>query len=254
MKQVMMICLLAVLLLLPVATVVAQQQRLSDDMIESLVNHRLRRAGLLPVNNIQVDADDGIVELKGKVVSLAAMRRAEQIAARVDDVMRVENRLEVEAKFRNDQVVANEIAEQIRGSVWFDIFDWVEDKVNSGVVTLTGAVREPWRKEQYGEIAADVLGVREVNNQIEVLPTSIYDDQLRVQTARLIYGDPRFSRYAYRSNRPIHIIVKNGRISLEGAVANQLEKQLIGANVRSGTLAFNVENNLTVDGQQQAER
>lgn len=254
MKQGMMIGLLAVLLLLPVASVHAQQQRLSDDMIESLVNHRLRRAGLLPGNNIQVDADDGIVELKGKVVSPAAKRRAEQIAARVDDVMRIENRLEVEAKFRNDQVVANEIAEQIRGSVWFDIFDWVEGKVNNGAVTLTGAVREPWRKEQYGEIAADVLGVREVNNQIEVLPNSIYDDQLRVQTARLIYRDPRFARYAYRSNRPIHIIVKNGRITLEGAVASQVEKQLLGANVRSGTLAFNVENNLSVDGQQQAER
>jgi len=247
--------LLAVLFVVPGTAVFAQQtQRLSDETIETLIKHRLNRAGLLPGNDIRVDADDGVVELEGKVVSAAAKRRAELIAARVDDVMRIENKLEVEAKYRNDQIVANEVAKQIRGSVWFDIFDWVEGRVNNGVVTLTGAVREPWRKNEYGELAADVLGVREVNNQIEVLPNSIYDDQLRVQTARLIYSDPRLARYAYRSNRPIHIIVNNGQITLEGAVNSPVEKQLIGSNVRSGTLAFNVENNLSVDSQQQAER
>jgi hyperosmotically inducible periplasmic protein len=231
-----------------------QQQRLSDDMIETLVKHRLMRAGLWQGNNIKIDADDGVVELEGKVLSPAQKRRAEQIAWRVDDVMRVENKLEVEARFRNDQEVANEISKDIRSHVYFDVFDWVEGKVNNGVVTLTGAVREPWRKQEYGNIAEDVLGVREVNNQIKVLPTSIYDDQLRLATARLIYNDPRFARYANRANPPIHIIVDNGRITLEGAVNSQVEKQLIGALVRSGTLSFDVTNNLSVDTEQQAQR
>ncbi len=237
------------------ATGYAQQSdRLPDDTIEALVKNRLTRAGLTQANNIKVDVDDGIVKLEGKVISNAARRRAEQLAARVDDVMRVENKLEVEAKSRNDQVVADEIAKDIRGHAFFDIFDWVEGRVVNGVVTLTGAVREPWRREEYANIAEDVLGVREVNNQIRVLPTSIYDDQLRVQTARLIYGDPRFVRYANRSNPPIHIIVENGRITLEGAVGTELEKNLAGSIVRSGTLSFDVANNLKVDSANQEAR
>jgi len=194
-----------------------------------------------------VDVDDGIVELSGKVVSQAVKRRAERIAYRSDDVLRVENKLEVESKYRNDQAIAEEVSSDIRGHVWFDVFDWVEGTVNNGVVTLTGSVREPWRKDEYGEIAEDVLGVKEVRNQIKVLSNSIYDDQLRVQTARLIYRDPRFVRYANRSNPPIHIIVDNGKITLEGAVNNQLEKQLIGSRVRSNTLSFEVQTHLKVD-------
>ncbi len=231
-----------------------QHDRLSDDLIEQLIKHRLMRAGLWQANNITVDADDGVVELKGKALSQAARRRAERIAMRVEDVMRVENKIEVEAKFRNDQEVANEVSKDIRSHAFFDIFDWVEGRVVNGVVTLTGAVREPWRKEEYGNIAEDVLGVREVNNQIKVLPTSSCDDQLRVATARLIYGDPRFARYANRANPPIHIIVDNGRITLEGAVNSQVEKQLIGSLVRSGTLSFEVTNDLSVDTAQQARQ
>lgn len=232
------------------ATAPAQSSdRLADEMIESLVKHRLMRADIWKANNIRVDADDGVVKLEGKVLSNAVKRRVERIVWRVDDVMRVENRLEVEGKFRNDQEIADEIAKDLRGHVWFDVFDWVEGRVNNGMVTLTGAVREPWRKEEFGNIAEDVLGVKEVNNQIRVLPTSIYDDQLRVRTARLIYGDPRFTRYANRANPPIHVIVDNGRIVLEGAVNSQLEKQLVESLVRSETLSFDVQNNLKVDTQ-----
>ncbi len=226
------------------------QDRLSDEVIENLLKHRLMRVGIWKATNIRVDSDDGMVKLEGKVLSLAAKRRAERLAWQVDDVMGVENKLEVESTMRNDQEVANEVASDIRSHVWFDIFDWVEGKVNNGVVTLTGAVREPWRKEEFGNIAEDVLGVREVNNQIKVLPTSIYDDELRVRAARLIYGDPRFARYANRSNPPIHIVVENGRITLEGVVNSQVEKQLAGSLVRSGTLSFEVTNNLKVDTQQ----
>lgn len=237
-----------------VTTTASAQDRLSDDMIENLVKHRLMREGIWKANNIKVDSDDGMVKLEGKVLSTAAKRRAERLAWRVDDVMGVENKLDVEAKFRNDQEVANEISSDIRSHVWFDIFDWVEGRVNNGVVTLTGAVREPWRKEEFGNIAEDVLGVREVNNQIKVLPTSIYDDEIRVRAARLIYGDPRFARYANRANPPIHVVVDNGRIMLEGAVNSQVEKQLAGALVRSGTLSFEVMNNLKVDTQQAQQR
>lgn len=241
------LALAVAVMFIPAAVSGQQNVRLSDDLIERLVKHRLMRAGVWQGNNIEVDADDGMVELEGKVRSQGEKLRAERIALRVDDVMGVENKLEVDSRSRNDQEIAYEVAKDIRGHAYFDIFDWVEGRVVNGVVTLTGAVREPWRKKDYGEIAADVLGVEVVNNQIEVLPNSVYDDQIRVAVARLIYRDPQFARYANRSNPPIHIIVKNGRVALEGAVSSQVEKQLIGSRVRSSILSFEVVNNLKVD-------
>jgi hyperosmotically inducible protein len=91
--------------------------------------------------------------------------------------------------------------------------------------------------------------VVEVKNQIEVLPTSTFDDQTRVAAARAIYGDPRFVRYANRSLPPIHIIVNNGKVFLKGAVANPMEKQLAETLVRTEVLSFDVVNELTVDSQ-----
>ena len=94
---------------------------------------------------------------------------------------------------------------------------------------------KPWR------------GVRQVDNKIEVLPHSSYDDQIRIAAARSIYGHPSFVRYANRSLPPIHIVVNNGNVVLKGAVANKVERQLAGNLLRSGVLAFDVVNDLTVD-------
>ena len=99
-----------------------------------------------------------------------------------------------------------------------------------------------------------MAGVRQVDNQIEVLPHSIYDDQIRVAAARSIYGHPAFLRYANRALPPIHIVVNNGKIALKGAVANKLERQLAGSLVRTGVLAFEVVNDLTVDTKMKMRR
>ena len=91
------------------------------------------------------------------------------------------------------------------------------------------------------------MGVRGVDNLIEVLPASAYDDQLRISAARSIYGDPRFARYASRTLPPLHIIVDNGRVILEGVVGSQLERRLAESIVRLGVMAQDVENHLRVD-------
>ena len=221
--------------------------RLSDATVESLVEYRLERDGVRSPDNIEVDVDDGVVTLKGKVRTQAEKRRAARLTHRVEGVVGVENRLEVETMSRTDQQIADEIAEDVRSFVFYDIFDWVEGTVINGVVTLRGEVREPWRKDDYARLAEDVPGVREVRNEIEVLPTSTYDDQLRFAAARAIYGHPSFTRYAHRALPPIHIIVENGRIELEGAVATRLERQLAETLVRTNVMSFEVTNNLKVD-------
>ncbi len=227
----------------------AQQSsdQMPDQMIKMIVEHRLAKKRLQRQNNIAVSVDDSIVTLKGSVRSIAEKRRAEKESRGVDDVMRVINELAVETNNRSDQEVARDVVRSIRSFAFFDIFDWVEGEVRGGSVTLRGAVREPWRKDDYGRLAEDVAGVKEVKNEIRELPLSPYDDQLRIAVSRLIYGDPRFVRFANRSLPPIHILVENGRIWLKGAVATPLEKQLAETLVRSSVLSFEVTNDLLVD-------
>jgi len=70
-----------------------------------------------------------------------------------------------------------------------------------------------------------VTGVQKINNQIKTLPVSISDDQLRYTVARQIYGDPMFWNYAIQVNPPIHIVVENGRVTLTGVVASEVERR-----------------------------
>ena len=155
---------------------------------------------------------------------------------------------------REDQRLAAQVSDEISSSVNYDVFDWVGGRVVNGVVTLRGAVRLPYRKDEFARVAQQVPGVKEVRNEIRVLPASFNDDRLRVQTARIIYGDPAFTRYAVGYDRPVHIIVENGHITLEGTVGSQLDKQLMEAKVRSATLAFGVQNDLQVEGEQRASK
>ena len=90
------------------------------------------------------------------------------------------------------------------------------------------------------------MGVTSIGNNIDVLPTSIFDDDLRIAATRRIYGDSSFVRYASRRFPPIHIIVKNGTIMLEGFVGTKVEKRL-ARTVLSGLNSFGVVNNLKVD-------
>jgi hyperosmotically inducible periplasmic protein len=129
------------------------------------------------------------------------------------------------------------------------VFDNVTFKVEQDrTVTLMGQVREPNLKRHVEEDARKVPGVRGVDNRIEILPLSGADDELRLRLYRAIYGQEGLQRYSIRSNPPIHIVVKNGAVLLEGVVANKLEyaQANVAANQVPG--AFSVKNNLRVEG------
>jgi len=130
----------------------------------------------------------------------------------------------------------------------YTIWDDVSYRVDHGTVELTGAVNQPYKKSDIGKIVAHVPGVSGVNNQLEVLPLSNFDDRLRLQVARAIYSDPVLSRYAMQTVPPIHIIVDNGHVTLTGVVNNNMEKQVAGT--RAATVGFSfgpIVNNLRVD-------
>jgi hyperosmotically inducible periplasmic protein len=233
-----------------------QRRALPDNVIQSVVNHRLIDRGILDEGegNVKVQVQNGNVTLEGTVASAYHRRQAEIAARGVDGVRQVENRLDVRgATDVAPQDVANRVASAIRGSVYFDLFDWVEGNVQDGIVTLRGWVREPWRKNEYAELARGVAGVREVRNEIETLPVSSFDDQLRVNVARAIYGHPTFTRHANRAMPPIHIVVNNGEVWLKGQVGSELERTQAGMLARQ-TQAFQVHNDLQVEGRRDEAR
>jgi hyperosmotically inducible protein len=149
---------------------------------------------------------------------------------------------------QNDEAIAKHVRHEILMYPYYGIFDNVNYRVSNGAVELTGAVTEPWKKDALGKSVQKVPGVTSLTNSLEVLPLSPVDNQLRRQLARAIYSDPSLSRYAIQAIPPIHIIVDNGHVSLEGVVNNELEKQVAGMRASSAGLSFGpVLNHLRVE-------
>ena len=98
------------------------------------------------------------------------------------------------------------------------IFDNLQYKVDGSKVTLTGQVRDAILKDSAEKTVKHIEGVESVNNQIEILPASGNDDRIRREVARALFNDERLFRYSMGSVPPIHIIVKNRHVTLEGAL------------------------------------
>jgi hyperosmotically inducible protein len=116
-------------------------------------------------------------------------------------------------------------------------------------VTLLGQVTRPTLKSDAEHVVKDIEGVEKVNNQIEVLPLSSMDDQLRMAEYRAIYSTQGLDRYALNAVPPIHIIVNNGKVTLEGVVATEADKNLAGVKANGVGGVFSVTNNLRVENQ-----
>src|SRR6202041_4177052 len=113
-------------------------------------------------------------------------------------------------------------------------------------VTLLGQVVRPSLKSDAENVVKRIEGVEKVDNQIEVLPPSPMDDGIRRRLFRAIYGYPALERYALGVQKPIRIIVKNGRVTLEGVVDSEGDKNLAGIRANSVPGIFQVTNNLQV--------
>jgi len=129
----------------------------------------------------------------------------------------------------------------------YSVFDNIAYRVDGTQVKLVGQVVLPVLKDDAEKAVKGIEGVTKVDNQIEVLPVSPMDDGTRRAVFRAIYGDPNLSRYGLQAIPSIHIIVKNGNVTLEGAVMNEMDKEI--ANLRANEVGgvFAVTNHLRVD-------
>jgi hyperosmotically inducible periplasmic protein len=133
----------------------------------------------------------------------------------------------------------------------FTIFDSVHANVDNGHVTLVGKVTMPYKKIDIEKRVANVAAVTSIDNKIEVLPVSQFDNELRFAIARAIYNNHNFRPYASMVNPPIHIIVDRGRVTLEGVVNNQVDRML-ARSIASSFLAFEVKNELQTEAEVKA--
>lgn len=154
-----------------------------------------------------------------------------------------------------DSAIADRLAREIRMYSRYTIWDNVELRVENGHVELLGEVSQPFKKDDMGRLAQRVPGVASVTNRLEVLPLSGNDDRLRLEVARAVYGDRVLSRYAISALPPIHIIVENGRVTLEGVVNSEMEKQIAGMRASTAGMSFGpVVNNLRVENPSRAAK
>jgi hyperosmotically inducible protein len=144
------------------------------------------------------------------------------------------------------QNLIKEVRHQLVLLPYYSVFDNLVFRVQGSKVILMGQVVRPTLKSDAEAAVKSIEGVTGVENNIEVLPTSPMDDQVRRAAYRAIYGEPALSRYALSAVPSIHIIVKNGNVTLEGVADNETDKNMAGLRANGVPNVFSVKNNLVV--------
>jgi osmotically-inducible protein OsmY len=221
----------------------ANDLKKSDSSVKIFVEYRLTKAGILTNNNVNVNVADGKITLTGMVPTLHDRMEAEKQARKVDKNYPVVNDLSVSAPFKPDSILAAAVLHRVETHDFYTAFDWLTVGVNNGVVTLHGWVSDPWEVHQYEAEAAKVPGVRKIVNNLRVEMTSGY---LRYRVERLIYDDPLFWQYSQELNPPVHVVVNDGTVILEGYVDSMGERGFLASQVTFRTDAIRVVNHLQV--------
>lgn len=154
----------------------------------------------------------------------------------------------VRGSAQSNAAMSREVRHELVMLPWYSVFDNLAYSVNGYRVTLLGQVVRPSLKSDAEAAVKSIEGVESVDNQIEVLPLSPNDDQIRRAEFRALYSQPSLQRYAEGAVPPIHIIVKNGHVTLEGAVATEADKDVANIQATGVPGVFSVTNNLAVTG------
>ena len=144
--------------------------------------------------------------------------------------------------------IVKEVHHELVMLPFYGVFDNLAYKVSpDGTVTLLGQVSRPTLKSDAENVVKRIEGVERVDNQLKVLPASPNDDRIRRAVYNAIYRNDVLSQYALRAVPPIHIIVDNGNVTLEGVVARQMDKQIAEIQAKGVPGALSVTNNLKVE-------
>jgi len=217
-----------------------------DAAIQSKVTQTL--ASKRQFRDVHSTVEDGIVTLAGNVDLYQQKLDAAKKVRKLTNVQGVRNLIAVAGKDVSDA----DLAAQLDRKLYYDrigydnLFNYVTASVQDGVAVLSGEVRTDVDRGSALALVDNTPGVKDVVSDIKVEPASFFDDQIRIQAARAIYRDSVLSRYAIDPAYPIRIVVDNGKLSLYGTVATQMEKNVAGIRANQVFGAFSVQNNLQV--------
>ena len=147
---------------------------------------------------------------------------------------------------KSQERIVKEVRHELLMLPYFGVFDYIAFKVDGYTVTLLGSVVKPVTKSDAENSIKRIEAVEKVDNQIEVLPPSSMDDRLRQRLFRAIYQYPALQKYELGVQKPIRIIVKSGRLTLEGVVDSDGDKNMAGIRANTVSGVFSVTNNLQV--------
>lgn len=216
-----------------------------DSAIEAKVTQEL--ASKQQFQQVQASTEDGIVTLNGPVTLYQQKLDAARQVRKVDHVQGVRNLIAV-----NSQAPDVQLSEQLNRKLYYDRigydneFNFMTAAVKDGVVTVNGDVMRPVDKASALSLIANTPGVKDVVDNINVLPLSSFDNRIRLRTLHAIYGDTSLSRYAIVPALPIRIVVDNGHVTLYGTVDSKADKQIAGMRANQVPGVFSVTNNLVV--------
>jgi osmotically-inducible protein OsmY len=243
----MSMAMIMALLVLLSMTVMASTGRY-DQQIQQAANHKLHNEKHL--QSVNTSVEDGIVILTGSVSLYQDKLDAAKKVKKLSNVSGVRNDITVAGESVPDAQLAKKLTKKLaydRVGYYDNAFNFVAVDVKDGVVTLTGDALYDVPKDMALDIVARTAGVKDVVNDVKVLPVSIFDDSIRLRTARAIYRDSVLGRYATDPVDPIRIVVENGHVTLYGTVQSVMDKNIAGIRASSVPGSFSVENKLVVD-------
>lgn len=199
-------------------------------------------------HGVSVQVDDRIARLTGTVNLYIDKMDAERRAEKTDGVSGVRNEIVVNGVNMPDAELQETLTNKLRyDRVGYGIvFNNLAVKVVDGKAVVSGQVRDYPDRNSAIAIVETTPGVRDVEDEIAVAPASVFDDQLRINLARAIYGHPSLQMYAIDPQAPIRIVVENGRVQLFGATLNEMDKQIAFNQANSVPGVFGVTNHIVV--------
>lgn len=149
-----------------------------------------------------------------------------------------------------DVTLTDKVRHELNMLPYYGVFDAISYEVTGNSVTLSGAVHYPVLAHDAANVVKGIPGVTSVQNKIEVLPLSRFDDQIRLAAWRSVYSWPSMSRMASMPLPPVRILVKNGDITLVGIVPTQADKDALNIRANSIPNVFSVKNELLVESRE----
>ena len=237
-----------VLLVLLSMTAMAATTGRYDQQIQQAVSQKMH--GAKQLQNVNSSVEDGIVTLTGTVGVYQDKLHAAKKIKKVANIAGVRNDIAVTGANVPDDQLQQKLTKKLaydRVGYSDNTFNYLAINIKDGVVTLIGDAVYDVPMDSAMDIVARTPGVKDVVNDVKVLPVSMFDDSLRIRTARAIYRDSVLGRYGSDPVHPIRIVVDNGHVTLYGSVASSMDKTIAGVRASGVSGAFSVDNKLVVN-------